>query len=123
MSTATPTRAPHQDVPTGHEPASGRVGGGLFDPKQLLKSFPDAVRKLDPRIMIKSPVMFVVLIGSVVTTVLALKDPTDWFGWAITAWLWLTTIFANLAEAVAEGAARPRPTPCARPRPTPSPAA
>lgn len=48
MSTATPTRAPHQDVPTGHEPASGRVGGGLFDPKQLLKSFPDAVRKLDP---------------------------------------------------------------------------
>lgn len=103
MSTATPTRAPHQDVPTGHNPGGGRVGGGLFDPKQLLKSFPDAVRKLDPRTMIKSPVMFVVLIGSVVTTVLALKDPGDWFGWAITAWLWLTTIFANLAEAVAEG--------------------
>ncbi|MFE5767255.1 potassium-transporting ATPase subunit KdpB [Streptomyces sp. NPDC056485] len=103
MSTATPTRAPHQDVPTGHKPGAGRVGGGLFDPKQLLKSIPDAVRKLDPRVMIKSPVMFVVLIGSVVTTVLAVKDPTDWFGWAITAWLWLTTIFANLAEAVAEG--------------------
>ncbi|MCY0946163.1 potassium-transporting ATPase subunit KdpB [Streptomyces antarcticus] len=103
MSTATPTRAPHQDVPTGHKPDGGRVGGGLFDPKQLVKSFPDAIRKLDPRIMIKSPVMFVVLIGSVVTTVLAVKDPTDWFGWAITAWLWLTTIFANLAEAVAEG--------------------
>ncbi|MGW2582266.1 potassium-transporting ATPase subunit KdpB [Streptomyces virginiae] len=103
MSTATPTRAPHQDVPTGHKPDGGRVGGGLFDPKQLLKSFPDAVKKLDPRVMIKSPVMFVVLIGSVVTTVLAVKDPTDWFGWAITAWLWLTTIFANLAEAVAEG--------------------
>ncbi|MCJ1675865.1 potassium-transporting ATPase subunit KdpB [Streptomyces sp. APSN-46.1] len=103
MSTDTPTRAPHQDVPTGHKPAAGRVGGGLFDPKALLKSFPDAVRKLDPRVMIKSPVMFVVLIGSVVTTVLAIKDPTDWFGWAITAWLWLTTIFANLAEAVAEG--------------------
>ncbi|MET3983050.1 potassium-transporting ATPase subunit KdpB [Streptomyces sp. PvR034] len=103
MSTATPTRAPHEDVPTGHKPPAGRVGGGLFDPKQLLKSFPDAVKKLDPRIMIKSPVMFVVLIGSVVTTVLAIKDPTDWFGWAITIWLWLTTIFANLAEAVAEG--------------------
>ncbi|MFE1560568.1 potassium-transporting ATPase subunit KdpB, partial [Streptomyces sp. NPDC058734] len=103
MSTATPTRAPHDDLPTGHKPPAGRVGGGLFDPKQLIKSFPDAVRKLDPRVMIKSPVMFVVLIGSVVTTVLALKDPTDWFGWAITAWLWLTTIFANLAEAVAEG--------------------
>ncbi|RSS64154.1 K(+)-transporting ATPase subunit B [Streptomyces sp. WAC07061] len=103
MSTATPTRAPHEDLPTGHKPPAGRVGGGLFDPKQLVKSFPDAIRKLDPRVMIKSPVMFVVLIGSVVTTVLAIKDPTDWFGWAITAWLWLTTIFANLAEAVAEG--------------------
>uniref|UniRef100_A0AAU2K184 Potassium-transporting ATPase ATP-binding subunit n=1 Tax=Streptomyces sp. NBC_00049 TaxID=2903617 RepID=A0AAU2K184_9ACTN len=103
MSTATPTRAPHQDVPAGHKPGGDRVGSGLFDPKQLLKSFPDAVRKLDPRVMIKSPVMFVVLIGSVVTTLLAIKDPTDWFGWAITVWLWLTTIFANLAEAVAEG--------------------
>ncbi|MEU6000713.1 MULTISPECIES: potassium-transporting ATPase subunit KdpB [unclassified Streptomyces] len=105
MSTATPTRAPHQDVPGGHQDAKGdsRVGGGLFDPKQLLKSFPDAVRKLDPRVMVKSPVMFVVLVGSVITTVLAVKEPGDWFGWAITAWLWLTTIFANLAEAVAEG--------------------
>ncbi|WP_326817905.1 potassium-transporting ATPase subunit KdpB [Streptomyces sp. NBC_01762] len=103
MSTITPTRAPHQDLPSGHKPDSGRVGGGLFDPKQLLKSFPDAVRKLDPRVMVKSPVMFVVLAGSVLTTVLAALDPTDWFGWAIAAWLWLTTIFANLAEAVAEG--------------------
>ncbi|MEU5974486.1 potassium-transporting ATPase subunit KdpB [Streptomyces sp. NPDC047315] len=103
MSTVTPTRAPHSDVPTGHKPDGGRVGGGLFDPKQLLKSLPDAVRKLDPRVMVKSPVMFVVLVGSVVTTALALSDPGDWFGWAITAWLWLTVVFANLAEAVAEG--------------------
>ncbi|WP_030296013.1 potassium-transporting ATPase subunit KdpB [Streptomyces katrae] len=103
MSTITPTRAPHEDLSTGHKPPAGRVGGGLFDPKALLKSFPDAVKKLDPRVMVKSPVMFVVLVGSVVTTVLAIEDPTDWFGWAITAWLWLTTIFANLAEAVAEG--------------------
>lgn len=97
--TPTPTRAPHGNLP----PAGGSVGGGLFDPKQLLKSFPDALRKLDPRVMAKSPVMFVVLVGSVVTTVLALTDPTDRFGWAITGWLWLTTVFANLAEAVAEG--------------------
>ncbi|MFF1833014.1 potassium-transporting ATPase subunit KdpB [Streptomyces sp. NPDC058231] len=102
MSTVTTDRAPHQDAPTGHRP-EGRVGAGLFDPKQLLKSFPDAVRKLDPRVMIKSPVMFVVLAGSVLTTVLAALDPGDWFGWAIAAWLWLTTVFANLAEAVAEG--------------------
>ncbi|MFI0155823.1 potassium-transporting ATPase subunit KdpB [Streptomyces lydicus] len=102
MSTVTPTRAPHSDVPTGHKD-SGRVGAGLFDPKQLVKSLPDAIRKLDPRVMVKSPVMFVVLIGSVVTTVLALKDPGSWFGWVIAAWLWLTVVFANLAEAVAEG--------------------
>nr|WSX50783.1 potassium-transporting ATPase subunit KdpB [Streptomyces sp. NBC_00974] len=103
MSTITPTRAPHGDLPSGHEPEKARIGGGVFDPKQLLKSFPDAVRKLDPRVMVKSPVMFVVLIGSVLTTVLAASDPGSVFGWAITAWLWLTTIFANLAEAVAEG--------------------
>lgn len=102
MSTVTKDLAPHPDAPTGHR-TEGRVGAGLFDPKQLLKSFPDAVRKLDPRVMVKSPVMFVVLAGSVLTTVLAALDPTDWFGWAIAAWLWLTTIFANLAEAVAEG--------------------
>ncbi|MFJ7190066.1 potassium-transporting ATPase subunit KdpB [Streptomyces bacillaris] len=104
MSTITPTRAPHRDLPpTGDERPDDRVGGGLFDPRQLLRSFPEALRKLDPRVMITSPVMFVVLVGSVVTTVLALTDPTDWFGWAIAAWLWLTTVFANLAEAVAEG--------------------
>ncbi|MEU3187575.1 potassium-transporting ATPase subunit KdpB [Streptomyces sp. NPDC006923] len=103
MSTVTPTRAPHQDVHTGHSTGGGRVGGGLFDPGQLLTSFPEAIRKLDPRIMVKSPVMFVVLIGSVLSTVFAVKDPGDWFGWAVAAWLWLTTIFANLAEAVAEG--------------------
>ncbi|WGP12244.1 potassium-transporting ATPase subunit KdpB [Streptomyces sp. SH5] len=102
--TPTPTRAPHGDLPpAGGHGRADRIGSGLFDPKQLLKSFPDALRKLDPRVMVQSPVMFVVLAGSVVTTVLALTDPADWFGWAITGWLWLTTVFANLAEAVAEG--------------------
>ncbi|MEU2791567.1 potassium-transporting ATPase subunit KdpB [Streptomyces sp. NPDC007100] len=104
MSTATPTRAPHQDVPSGHKPdGDGRVGGGLFDPAQLVRSLPDAVRKLDPRVMVKSPVMFVVEVGSVLTTCFAVASPSDWFGWAIAVWLWLTVIFANLAEAVAEG--------------------
>ncbi|QZY20814.1 potassium-transporting ATPase subunit KdpB [Streptomyces decoyicus] len=103
MSTATPTRAPHQDVPSGHKPGDGRVGGGLFDPKQLITSLPDAVRKLDPRVMVTSPVMFVVEAGSVLTTIFACTAPSDWFGWAIAAWLWLTVLFANLAEAVAEG--------------------
>ncbi|MFJ4080412.1 potassium-transporting ATPase subunit KdpB [Streptomyces iakyrus] len=103
MSTATPTRAPHSDAPTGHKPAEGRVDAGLFDPGQLVKSLPDAFRKLDPRVMVKSPVMFVVWIGSVLTTVFSFKDPGDWFGWTISVWLWLTVLFANLAEAVAEG--------------------
>ncbi|WP_399096947.1 potassium-transporting ATPase subunit KdpB [Streptomyces sp. BBFR2] len=103
MSTVTQDRAPQQEAPAPEHPGGGRVGGGLFDPKQLLRSLPDAFRKLDPRVMIKSPVMFVVLIGSVLTTALALLHPGEWFGWAITAWLWLTTLFANLAEAVAEG--------------------
>ncbi|WP_405456698.1 potassium-transporting ATPase subunit KdpB [Streptomyces sp. NBC_00101] len=100
---APPDDGPDRPKSAGHEPATARVGGGFFDPKQLLTAFPEAVRKLDPRVMVTSPVMFVVLIGSVLTTVLAATDPTDWFGWAIALWLWLTTIFANLAEAVAEG--------------------
>ncbi|MFE9136680.1 potassium-transporting ATPase subunit KdpB [Streptomyces sp. NPDC007355] len=103
MSTTTPTRPPRTEAPADRPAGPGRVGGGLFDPKQLVTSFPDALRKLDPRVMASSPVMFVVLIGSLLTTVLAVMDPGNWFGWAITTWLWLTTIFANLAEAVAEG--------------------
>ncbi|MEU1558752.1 potassium-transporting ATPase subunit KdpB [Streptomyces scabiei] len=100
---STPTLAPHQDAPSGHKAPEGRVGAGLFDPMQLVRSLPDAFRKLDPRVMVRSPVMFVVWIGSVLTTVFSFKDPGDWFGWTISAWLWLTVVFANLAEAVAEG--------------------
>lgn len=103
MSTITPARTPRRDVPTGHQPSERRVGGGLFDPGQLVRSLPDAFRKLDPRVQIKTPVMFVVWIGSVLTTVLSLMDPGDRFGWTVSAWLWLTVLFANLAEAVAEG--------------------
>jgi K+-transporting ATPase ATPase B chain len=90
-------------APAGRGVGEGRVGVGLFDPKQLVRSLPDAFRKLHPRVMVKSPVMFVVLVGSVLTTLFSVKDPGDWFGWTISAWLWLTVVFANLAEAVAEG--------------------
>ncbi|KAB1908711.1 potassium-transporting ATPase subunit KdpB [Micromonospora sp. AMSO1212t] len=79
-----------------------RVGGGLLDPKQLLASLPDALRKLDPRTLWRNPVMLIVEIGALFTTVLAVADPSV-FAIAITVWLWLTVIFANLAEAVAEG--------------------
>ncbi|MGA5897075.1 potassium-transporting ATPase subunit KdpB [Streptomyces venetus] len=100
---STPTLAPHRDDPTDRKAPEGRVGAGLFDPGQLLTSLPEALRKLDPRVMVKSPVMFVVWIGSLLTTVFSCAHPGDWFGWTISAWLWLTVVFANLAEAVAEG--------------------
>ncbi|TLH68222.1 K(+)-transporting ATPase subunit B [Mycolicibacterium aubagnense] len=76
--------------------------GGLLDPKMLWKSMPDAVRKLDPRTLWRNPVMFIVEVGAVWSTVLAVLN-SSWFAWLIVFWLWLTVIFANLAEAVAEG--------------------
>jgi K+-transporting ATPase ATPase B chain len=79
-----------------------RIGGGLLDPKMLWKSLPDAFKKLDPRVQLHNPVMFVVEVGSVLTTYSAIIHPSA-FAWTITAWLWLTVLFANLAEAVAEG--------------------
>ncbi|MFC6158355.1 potassium-transporting ATPase subunit KdpB [Kribbella jiaozuonensis] len=74
----------------------------MFDPKMLLTALPDAVRKLDPRVMVKNPVMFVVEVGAVASTIFAFTDSSV-FVWWIVVWLWLTVIFANLAEAVAEG--------------------
>jgi potassium-transporting ATPase ATP-binding subunit len=79
-----------------------RVAAGLLDPKQLLRSTPDALRKLNPRAQVRNPVMFVVQVGSVLTTIEAIATPTV-FAWVITVWLWLTVVFANLAEAVAQG--------------------
>ncbi|MCD9901613.1 hypothetical protein LUR56_20250 [Streptomyces sp. MT29] len=95
MSTLTDPRTARQAPQADHGPAGPRVGSGTLDPRLMLRSLPDAVRKLNPRVMVKSPVMFVVLIGSVLTTVLAALDPGNWFGWAITGWLWLTTLFAE----------------------------
>ncbi|MFB9238063.1 potassium-transporting ATPase subunit KdpB [Plantactinospora siamensis] len=68
----------------------------------MIRSLPDALRKLDPRAMWRNPVMLIVEVGAVFTTVLAVADPSV-FAWLITIWLWLTVVFANLAEAVAEG--------------------
>ncbi|MFJ2920872.1 potassium-transporting ATPase subunit KdpB [Streptomyces sp. NPDC087307] len=98
MST-TATSAP---TPPGDGRRQHRVSGGLLDPRQLLTSFPDALRKLDPRVMVHNPVMFVVEVGAVLTTLSAIEAPSV-FAWVIAGWLWLTSVFANLAEAVAEG--------------------
>src|SRR5690349_1028509 len=92
------TDSPGTRAPKG----SPRVGGGLLDPRQLGRSLPDALRKLNPGTLWRNPVMFIVEIGSVFTTVLAVAQPSV-FAWSITVWLWLTVLFANLAEAVAEG--------------------
>jgi len=75
---------------------------GLLDPAMLWKSLPDAVRKMDPRTLWRNPVMLIVEIGAAWGTILAITSPS-WFGWLIVFWLWLTVVFANLAEAVAEG--------------------
>src|SRR6201996_5718570 len=82
--------------------AKGRVQGGLLDPKMLWKSTPGALAKLDPRTLWRNPVMFIVEIGAVWSTILAIISPS-WFAWLTVVWLWLTVVFANLAEAVAEG--------------------
>ncbi len=68
----------------------------------LLHSFPPALRKLDPRLLWRNPVMFVVEIGAALSTAFLV---TDWglFEALLVGWLWLTVVFANLAEAVAEG--------------------
>src|SRR5262245_21089156 len=67
----------------------------------------DSVKKLNPRTMMKNPVMFVVEVGSVITTFLVIRDIANHspigFGLQITLWLWFTVLFANLAEAMAEG--------------------
>ena len=80
----------------------------LWDAKIVRQALIDSVRKLNPRTMMKNPVMFVVEVGSVITTVLLFKDvarhnPGFGFDLQITLWLWFTVLFANFAEAMAEG--------------------
>ncbi|OUS93070.1 potassium-transporting ATPase subunit KdpB [Rhodococcus sp. NCIMB 12038] len=98
--TSRPATDPATTPDGGHAPAP--VKAGIFSPAQLVTALPGALRKLDPRHLARNPVMFVVFAGSVVTTVMAVADPSL-FSWAVTAWLWFTVLFANLAESVAEG--------------------
>lgn len=80
----------------------------LFQKELVGRATQDAFRKLDPRLVAKNPVMFVVLIGSIVTTVFAIRDIVTGSGdplftGQLTLWLWFTVLFANFAEAMAEG--------------------
>ncbi|MHB1911086.1 MAG: potassium-transporting ATPase subunit KdpB, partial [Acidimicrobiales bacterium] len=86
-------------TPVPHGVAQAR---GLFDREILVQAGLDAMKKLDPRVQVSNPVMFVVLVGTVVTLVEAIAHPGI-FTWSITIWLFLTVVFANFAEAMAEG--------------------
>ena len=89
----------------------------LFDTEILRPALIESLRKLDPRVQARNPVMFVVEIGAVITTVAWLiqvfggkplgggHEPS-WFTFTVSVWLWLTVVFANLAEALAEGRGR-----------------
>jgi potassium-transporting ATPase ATP-binding subunit len=93
-------------------PAAQADGGGaahgvsrsrsLFDRDILLHAAFDALKKFHPRAQLRNPVMFVVLVGSIVTLAESIAHPTI-FAWSVTAWLALTVAFANFAEAMAEG--------------------
>jgi len=83
----------------------------LVDPNLLRQAALASFKKLDPRLVAKNPVMFVVEVGSVLTTILWLRDRVipppgaapGWFTLSVSLWLWFTVVFANFAEAVAEG--------------------
>src|SRR6478736_2995243 len=81
----------------------------VFSRELVLEAIRDSFPKLDPRLQLKNPVMFIVELGSVVTTVIFVLNLVRgdtaglWFVGTITFWLWLTVLFANFAEAIAEG--------------------
>jgi len=80
----------------------------LFDPPIVRRAIGDSFVKLNPRLMMKNPVMFVVEVGALMTTILAGRDlftgsAIGGFTFQITLWLWFTVLFANFAEAMAEG--------------------
>jgi K+-transporting ATPase ATPase B chain len=112
MSVLTPPRV--ADPTPDHTPAPTKKSA--FTAAQLFAALPGALRKLDPRRMWRNPVMFIVEVGAAYTTLLAIAEPflsdaaesggsavPASFTWAIAIWLWLTVLFANLAESVAEG--------------------
>ena len=81
----------------------------LFEPSIVRRAVADSFRKLDPRQELKNPVMFVVWVGALMTTALLVRDVVNGqttsigFNLQISLWLWFTVLFANFAEAMAEG--------------------
>ncbi len=98
-------------VPDGQAPRPR----GVFDPDLLRAALPESIRKLDPRQLVRNPVMFVVEITAALVTIITISDVTGLqpasgaglgFEFQIAAWLWFTVIFATYAEAVAEARGR-----------------
>src|SRR5215468_11345158 len=81
----------------------------LFDPAIMTQAIVDSFRKLTPRRQVRNPVMFVVYVGAILTTLLWVQavvgtgEAPGWFIFWVTVWLWFTVLFANFAEAMAEG--------------------
>jgi K+-transporting ATPase ATPase B chain len=106
-----PPVSPSEARATAHSAAQRQQASRkrpLFDPPIVRRAIRDAFIKLDPRHMVRNPVMFVVLIGSAYTTVVFVRDVaqgrSDWgFTLQLALWLWFTVVFANFAEAMAEG--------------------
>jgi K+-transporting ATPase ATPase B chain len=90
---------PPSPVPSSHGVAQAR---GLLDRVILRQALRDSVLKMNPTVQVRNPVMFVVLVGSVISLFEAFAHPST-FTWSITIWLFLTVLFANFAEAMAEG--------------------
>jgi potassium-transporting ATPase ATP-binding subunit len=112
MSIATPETPSPTPTPARQQ----RQAVSLFRPDILRRALLDSLIKLDPRVQIRNPVMFVVEIGASITTITWLiqvfggkalggNDPA-WYTFTISFWLWLTVVFANMAEAFAEGRGR-----------------
>ena len=103
MTTQPATFRPVQSVRLGHSPMKPRKKA-IWEWKIVRRAILDAFLKLHPRKMMGNPVMFVVEIGSVITTVLLFRGGAAFkFNLQITLWLWFTVVFANFAEAMAEG--------------------
>ena len=87
--------------------AKNQNKSSLFDKHILINAMKGSLRKLNPKTQLKNPVMFVVFIGSILTTILFFNDLTqgtfNGFNFQIAIWLWFTVLFANFAEAIAEG--------------------
>jgi K+-transporting ATPase ATPase B chain len=97
-----PKQAPKFEDSTSLISHKGSRTRPLFDPPIVKRAIVDSFRKLNPRTMMKNPVMFVVEIGAAMTT-LSLLHEWSFFAAQITLWLWFTVLFANFAEAMAEG--------------------